>query len=447
MKLGSSFIIVICVNIVNSIRFDEIPEIQGNIKFIEFDSYSNIYVGCNNPSGAAFYKLTSRKQLIVKDISNNLTNIQKIFINSYGNAYIFDGTSAVVTSLFVLRHDASDIEKVYEFPLSEGQSPVYFMHNDHIYFNTAFGVAVLHTTENEKRGLTVPSCVDKLQYFSIASDSTYSIITNQIYLGGTFKGNNNNSIIAAISRDNQQGSVPSAEIKSTLQYEFSMISGVSSHAESTNDNHHTLISFSGSNPRIYRLGWPYREEPEAFQLIFGGYLHYLGNIYWINVENENKRRFYFFARNIFAGDCYLNFGNYGEQDDWEYSYYFSSIPKINFVDYDCERANFTSDSEGNIFFAMGKKKVFSLRYDEKDIKEIAFPTNQPEHEVTALLVDGEDNLLILAGDLFIVSKNTLMATKAKKGGIAAPSGLMKIEPKTKEIFIGSDSGLYVYSDY
>lgn len=436
MNLYCVILVIFSTSVVNPLALRKINNIEESVQFIEFDSDSNVYIGSNARQSARIYKLNSVKDIVTKSEPGILNHIEKILITSSNTAYIFDTTSkragkngsnskaANHASLHFLGHNSSSLDKVYEFPLSKEQSHVYFMDKkENIYFNTATGVAILKPSDHDEHGFTIPKCINNLEYFSITSDSTYAIDHyGDIYLGGTTKGTKNAPKIAVIYSDDQRKSVLTAEIQNVSNSNLHLISAVSTDAGGLN----ALIAFSGDHARIYKPNYG------SFELVFGQYLYHFSNFY------STKDRFYFFGRNLFVSGCYLYYGHY---DYRKFLYNIRAVPHL-FGD-SCEEAKFTSDSAGNIFVAHGKE-VFSLKNDEVNIKKITFSKGL-EHGVTASLVDRNDHLWILAGDVYMVSKDTTVAKQMTNSTIATESGIMKIHPDTKEIFIGSENGLYVYA--
>lgn len=429
MRLICVTLAIFCVSAVRPFEFKQIDGIN-DVKFIEFDADSNIYIGCNRNSDASFYKLNSEKEIIVSD-EHSFTRIKKILVTSLNNAYIFgEAKSSSTGSLFFLGHNSSSIDLIFKLNLEPSQQSVYFKDaEDNIFFNSYFGVSFLKTRDLEQPGLTAPKSINNLGYFTITSDSTYAIDKyGNIYLGGKIIVGNVLRV-AYIPSHEKQKSMLTAQILNISNDYIDSISAVSLDANGEN----SLIAVRGPMSKIYKA------SSGNIEPVHGEYLHHYGSFH------SAKDRFIFFGRDLYTGDCFLNYGHYDYRTS---SYVISVIANETFnSDFDCvnlDSSHYSSDNAGNIYFS-GKDKVFVLRNNETEVRRIYF-SSVLNSGINAIVADNNDNLWIVATGLYVVRKDTLEATQVTNFAFYGNDrGPMKVHPFTQELFIGT-SGLFVYSD-
>lgn len=410
-------IVALCIGAVVSTGLSVI-ELDGEIKQIEFDSNSNVYVVTNSNlisnSSSKFYKLDSTRNITL-EIS--LQNIGDIFVTKADNVYIFDKLDSYpIESLYLLKPNAEEIIKIYDMRVD---LPAHFKdEKDNIFFNTHFGVALL--THDE----TVPTAVVNLENFNIFDKSTCAVdYSGNIYLGGRHLRLEGLSFLATISDYQIENTAPSAEIFDTPNPNLQVLSYVG--ADFKKNVH---VGFSGDQARIYRSYSYGFSDVELAQ-----YQHDYTSFH------PTENRFYFFSTNLFNGECHLNFLY---QEDIFSQLKFTQIAQ-NLPYNVCTQSQIVSDSNGNLFFK-NVTQVLYVKNNETEIKEISF-SGEAGLEVSSIAVDQNDDLWIVKGSVNVVRKDSTVAEVLSSIFTLESSSVLKINERTNEVFIGDANGLFIYT--
>ena len=104
----------------------------------------------------------------------------------------------------------------------------------------------------------------------------------------------------------------------------------------------------------------------------------------------------------------------------------------------CVNGRVLSDTEGNLFLSAGNL-IYLLKNGETQVEEVNL-----FNKIFSLDVDENGDLWVLGRDLYVIRRNSTQVDPVTRINLAEQHGLLKINKITKEIFFGSESGLYVY---
>lgn len=421
MNLICALYFVINISFICAYHIYPVPGVKGLVKSIQYDSKFNIYVTTNSNSSTIFYKINPTKTIVYQ--AKNLRNIQKILISTSDNIYLFDQYERFKEAIYTFTPDSTTLTKIHEYSLIASVArqtfyckSVQLLDNaDNLYFNTGYGIGMIKVNE------TIPRAILGLEYFWIDDDSTHAVSNGNVYLGGS--NLTTDPLIATITTDQQRYSVPNAYISRPL--DSTRIEKVSLTGMKPYPNNGVLIGISGNQARLLNGG------VYSFGVLLSQYQHDYINFY------SDTYNFYFFSVNLFNGECYLNYARNIQQ-----SWAIVRNPDVFESDI-CYNALKASDSVGNFFFAYGTQ-VFTLRSNDTDVEKITF-LNEPSYNISSIMFDKNDSLWIVAGDLYEVKKDSAEANQLTHSAVGIQKGLLKMY-KHNEILIGTDYGLYVFSN-
>lgn len=404
-----NYFLMFCVGFVSAVQINKIQSVEGDVKIIEFDSESNVFVV--SKSGQTFYKLNSQKEIIVQE---NFQNIERLIVNPSNNVYVFNYESNLRKrgSIYLLKSNSTVFDKLYEYLLEEAPHVSFQDHKGNLFFNTAFGTAFLN------RDQTIPTAIVNLEDFYISNDSSYVVdASDNVYIGGS------DNRLATVKSDQTELFAPSAKFYETPAK--SSMTGIG-----LDNDGRIIVGFSGEQSRLYEIE---NEQSTNLTAVFSQHQHLYSNFNLVN------SKLYFFSQNLFDGTCRLNFiySVYDSYISYLYQYKVEQLTE-SFKSDMCVNGRVLSDTEGNLFLSAGNL-IYLLKNGETQVEEVNL-----FNKIFSLDVDENGDLWVLGRDLYVIRRNSTQVDPVTRINLAEQHGLLKINKITKEIFFGSESGLYVY---
>lgn len=421
MKLIQLTLIIVVLSVISASKLMRIPNVEGPVTRMEFDSKSNTYIVTRtNANTTILYQLNPENEVVKL---KTFIYILKIIINSEDDLFIFEGDNndgyPWTVSIWKLPNSSTEISLIYKYPVQNldylpSRSVIFIDNGDNISFNTAFGVEIL------KRHETLPKAIDNLDNIYIVDEHNYQLIyrSSKIIIAGSAINKRPSSVAVLMSYDTNQD-IPSA-VK--IENPNSNLDSPTSIEKDSTDG--IYFVYGGNQAKLYRSRYLDGGSDTFFELLLSYHSYYYSNFY------ATEERFYLTARDTGRDRCYLFYGPSNQRP-----YLIDKALDACM----CTNGLFASDSLGTLYLA-ANRTFYSIKKYEKLPK--MFPCF--DNNITSLIVDGNDNVLLIAGSLFMLPKDSTEFVMVSDSKIAKRTSILKIKDKSNEILIGTDKGLYVY---
>lgn len=422
-----SLVIVILGPVVSASQFYQ-SSIEGKVVQIEFDSDLNSYVISRSPNNSeTFYKLNSKNEYIQVE---TFKKILKLIVTANNDVYIFEKSNENEARIWKRKWNSLIFKIIYNYRIRErnfsNPNVIFADHEDNMFFNTIHGVEMLRHNSKFPQGIV------NLNNFYIKDDKNYLIDKRGNIILSGFDSHKVNTF-AVITRDEICRAIPTA-LKLSNHPDLASLKSIVK-------DYGGKIYFVHENPaKVFRShifdkrGHIYKNSNGDLNIYNEPLLsqsYYQYSNFFIS-----KNRLYLTALNIYKKNddmkpCYLFYIEEGEPG------FINDI----FNDTLCEpNPNyFSSDNFGKFYYGdYETNKIYVVQNGV--LSNLQFAANYP---ISAISVDHNDNLIVLAGNLYLLKKDGCEFVKLTDEPITDFS-LIKIKKKTNEVFIGTQNGLYVH---
>lgn len=409
MKLFNEFVTfaITFLTTVQCYRMKKIEGVVGSVVQIEFDAHSNSFVITESNSSYVFYKLDNKNNII---LTKELSGWSYLITNKRNDVYIFaqDDQSNLELIWFV-KAKSESVKLLFIYQRSGCGDTINFIDKDDIiYINHFNGVAFFRSGKHIP--LTVTN-LEKYRFCHHGEDEEGNVYLAPWYYGAVF----------VIPKEAKKSPVLYANILPG----FANI-GIDKFTKGYQNNVFALFNNDELTANVKRL------MKNSTELLFSKYGTGSFNFY------ATKKRYFLSNNDIFHTTSCLYILTPDKQ-----------IEKI-----EDEIAGYLSfkqaqtDSEGNVFFPflnlMGEAAeggIALIKHDKLKIKRISVPSKK---KIDSLAIDDDDNVWILARELYLLSKGSDDMKKVSDF-FADNVSEMKSKETSKEIFIGGNDGLHVFT--
>lgn len=434
MNLGFIFFVSFLIG-VNCHRLEKIHGVLDVPYIVDIDSDSNTYIIDINQynSTSRFYKLNHEKEiLLTKELPCPIVNM---IINKRNDVYLFtpkvenENNERKINPLVrvprVLKLGSMDLKELDEFSMPDVRlhSIPFLDEEDYLYYNTQDGVAML------KPDMESPIQIKNLESMSIDNDpfamriltvSTVDKLGNVFF--GLHKIKESEFYVAILEKEEKDKEQP------TAKYLDNVVDKLSHVTEMVVDDDNS-IWFATMDGQLRKM------KDGKVDVVLQDDLSMFHSL------ELAKDRIYFFGQSfteeLKCSVLYVTLDGKTHQ-----------IPELSNLDAGlCVNSKIVPDSKGNVYISFFEptEKGHRVVFINRETNEIKGVFNENFPETLSMMVDDNDDLWILHKNLYFVEKGT--ENPVLVPGLLPGSDYygMKLNKKTKEIFIIGGSGVYVLS--